>query len=150
VVVPIHSVAFVAVIVTGYFNDKILNFRGAVIAGWLTLAMVCSVIVCAVENFTARYVLLVFMASSLSASNAPSLAYASLTYGPMQQETRADSLAFVNAMANLSQIYGACLFPSHETGKYLKGSGVISGLCAVGAIIYYTAHVLVRRYLLQA
>jgi MFS family permease len=150
VVVPIYSVAFVAVIVTGYFNDKIPNFRGAVISGWLILAMVCSIIVCAVENFTARYVLLVFMASSLSASNALSLAYASSTFGPMQQETRAVSLAFVNAIANLSQIYGAYLFPSHDAPKYLKGFGVISGLCAVGAMIYITAHVLVRRYPLQA
>ena len=146
---PIYSVAFVAVITTGYFNDKIPNFRGAVIAGWLALTMVCSIIVCAVDNFTARYVLLVFMASGLSASNALSLAYASSTFGSMQQETRGVSLAFVNAVANLSQIYGAYLFPSQDAPKYLMGFGVISGLCAVGVVIYSAAHVLVRRYPLQ-
>ena len=149
-VVPIYSVAFVAVLFTGYFNDKIPNYRGAVIASWLALAMVCSVIVCAVDNFTAKYVLLVFMASGLSASNALSLAYASSIFGSAQQETRAVSLAFINAVANLSQIYGAYLFPSHDAPDYQIGFGVISGLCAAGMVIYSMAHVLVRRYSLHA
>jgi hypothetical protein len=105
--------------------------------------------VCAVDNFAAKYVLMVFMASGLSASNALSLAYASSTFGPMQQETRAVSLAFVNAVANLSQIYGAYLFPSNDAPKYLMGFSVISGLCAVGVVIYSAAHVLVRKYPLK-
>lgn len=147
---PIYSTAVVFVIVTGYLNDKIPNYRGAVIAAWLSLAMVCGIIVCAVDNFTARYVLLVFMASGLSASNALSLAFASSTLGLMQQETRAVSLAFINAMAGLAQIYGAYLFPSHDAPKYVMGFGVISGFCAVGVATYATAHVLFRRYPLQA
>ena len=35
------------------------------------------------------------------------------------------SLAIVNAMGNLAQIYGSYLFPSDDAPKYLMGFGVI-------------------------
>lgn len=146
VVVPIYAVAFVIILTTGYFNDKYPTVRGIVIAALLALSAVCSVVVCAVYNYTARYVLLVFMASGLLTANGLSMAYASSTFAPMQQETRAVSLAMVNALANLSGIYGAYLFPSGDAPKYLMGFGVISGLSAVGVVIYSSAHFLVRRY----
>jgi MFS family permease len=145
-VVPIYAVAFVAVAFTGYFMDKIPQYRGLVIALWLTLSMVCGIIVCAVYNFTARYVLLIFMAAGLWASNGLSLSYAASTFGPMQQEVRAVSLALVNAMGNLAQIYGAYIFPSNDAPKYLMGFGVISAMSAFGVAVYALAHVLLRRY----
>lgn len=145
-VVPIYAVAFVAVALTGYFSDKIPRQRGFVIALWLTLSMGCSIVVCAVYNFTARYVLLVFMAAGLWASNGLALSYSSSTFGAMPQETRAVSLAFVNGMGNLAQIYGAYLFPSEDAPKYLMGFGAISGMCGLGIIVYAVAHVLVRKY----
>jgi MFS family permease len=124
-VVPIYSVAFLAVASTGYFMDKIPEYRGLVIAIWLTISLVCSISVCLVYNFTARYILLVFMASGLWASNGLALSYASSTFAPMQQDVRAISLALVNAFGNLAQIYGAFLFPSTDAPKYLKGFGVV-------------------------
>jgi MFS family permease len=124
-VVPIYAVAFVAVVFTGYFMDKIPQYRGLVIAIWLSISMVCSIAVCLVYNFTARYVLLVFMAAGLWASNGLALSYASSTFGAMPQEVRAVSLALVNALGNLAQIYGAYLFPSADAPKYLLGFGVI-------------------------
>ncbi|KND88393.1 Pantothenate transporter liz1 [Tolypocladium ophioglossoides CBS 100239] len=148
-VVPIYSVAFVAVLATGYFNDKYPYYRGIVIAGLLAASMICSIIVCAVYNFTARYVLLVFMASSLLSGNALSVAYASSTFAPMQLEMRAVSLAFLNGMANLSQIYGAYLFPAQDAPKYLMGFGVISGLSALCVVVYSMAHIFIHRYPIQ-
>jgi MFS family permease len=124
-VVPIYAVAFVAVVCTGYLMDEISTYRGLVISLWLTLSMVCSITVCLVYNYTARYVLLVFMAAGLWASNGLALSYASSTFGPMRQEVRAVSLALVNALGNLAQIYGAYLFPSDDAPKYLLGFGVI-------------------------
>jgi MFS family permease len=124
-VVPIYTVAFVAVACTGYFMDKIPQYRGLVIALWLTLSMACSITVCLVYNFTARYVLLAFMAAGLWASNGLALSYASSTFGSMQREVRAVSLALMNALGNLAQIYGAYLFPSTGAPKYLMGFGVI-------------------------
>lgn len=148
-VVPIYAVAFVFVLVTGYFSDKYHQYRGLIIAGWVCVSSVCAIIVCAVYNYTARYVLLVFMASGLLTGNAMSLAFASSTFGPMRQETRAVSLAFVNGLANLSGIYGAYLFPSKDMPKYLMGFGVVAGLSGFCVIVYSAAHVLIRRYPIQ-
>ena len=120
-VVPIYAVAFVAVACTGFFMDKFPRQRGLVIAGWLTLALVCSICVCAVYNFTARYVLLIFMAAGLWASNGLALSYAASTFGSMPQEVRAVALALVNALGNLAQIYGAYLFPADDAPKYIMG-----------------------------
>ncbi|EXL93141.1 hypothetical protein NOF04DRAFT_13974 [Fusarium oxysporum II5] len=63
----------------------------------------------------------------------------------MPKETHAISLAFVNAMGNLAQIYGAYLFPAADKPKYLKGFSVISRLCFTGAISYIALHILLRR-----
>jgi hypothetical protein len=65
----------------------------------------------------------------------------------MPQETRAVSLALVNALGNLAQIYGAYLFPSTDAPKYLLGFGVISGMSALGVLIYVAAHILLRKYI---
>ena len=104
--VPIYAVAFVAVCFTGFFMDKFPHLRGLVIASWLTLALICSICVCAIYKFTARYVLLIFMAAGLWASNGLALSYAASTFGSMPQEVRAIALALVNALGNLAQIYG--------------------------------------------
>lgn len=108
--------------------------------------MICSIVVCVVYDFTARYALLVIMAAGLWSTNAISLSYASSTFGSMPQEVRAVALAMVNALGNLAQIYGAYLFPSKDAPKYLLGFGVISGMCAFGVLTYALAHVLLRKY----
>jgi hypothetical protein len=64
----------------------------------------------------------------------------------MPQEVRAISLAFVNAMGNLAQIYGAYLFPEEDAPKYLLGFGVISGMCAFGFVVFCISHIVVRKY----
>lgn len=127
-VVPIYAVAFVCVGVTGYFSDKYPRQRGAIIACWLVVSMICAIIITTVYNYTARYVLLVFMAAGLWSTNGLSLSYAASTFGSMPQETRAVSLALVNALGNPAQIYGAYLFPSTDAPKYLISFGVISGM----------------------
>ncbi|PIB01301.1 putative tartrate transporter [Cercospora beticola] len=145
-VVPIYAGAFVCVGITGYFSDKFPAQRGLIISGWLVVSMICSIVVCVVYDFTARYVLLVIMAAGLWSTNAISLSYASSTFGPFPQEVRAVALAMVNALGNLAQIYGAYLFPSKDAPKYLLGFGVISGMCAFGVLTYALAHVLLRKY----
>ncbi|RMJ02485.1 hypothetical protein BHE90_016172 [Fusarium euwallaceae] len=143
--IPIFGVAFVVTAITGYFADKKNEWRGVILCAWMTVAMLCAIVTCVVYNFSARYALLVIMAAALWASNGLSLSYASVTFGSMPRETRAISLAFVNAMGNLAQIYGAYLFPSEDMPKYLKGFGVISGLCFTGAVSYIALHILLKR-----
>lgn len=144
-VVPIYAVAFVCVGGTSYFGDKYPKQRGLVISGWLTISLICSIVICVVYNFTARYVLLVIMAAGLWSTNGLSLSYAASTFSDMPQETKAVSLALVNALGNLAQIYGAYLFPADDAPKYLTGFGVISGMAALGVVTYFLAHVLFRR-----
>ncbi|KAL5590049.1 hypothetical protein FOVSG1_011916 [Fusarium oxysporum f. sp. vasinfectum] len=129
--VPIYAVAFVCTAVSGYFADRISNYRGLIIAGWLSFSMITSIAVCVVYNFTARYALLVLMAAGLWASNAISLSFAASTFGSMDAEVRAVALALMNALGNLAQIYGAYLFPSDDAPKYLMGFGVISDLLRI-------------------
>ncbi|KAI1638793.1 major facilitator superfamily domain-containing protein [Biscogniauxia mediterranea] len=144
--IPIYFAAFVCTVITGVLMDRHQQWRGVVLGGWMGVAMICAIITCAVYDFKARYALLVIMASGLWASNGLSLAYASSTLGSMPNEIRAIALAFINAMGNLAQIYGAYLFPSSDSPKYLMGFGVVSGLCLTGVISYISLHVLLRRW----
>jgi MFS family permease len=143
--VPIYAVAFVCTAITTYYVDSIPHHRGLVIAGWLSFALITSILVCVVYDFTARYVLLVLMAAGLWCSNAVSLSFASSTFGSMEPEVRAIALALVNAFGNLAQIYGAYLFPADDKPKYLMGFGVISGLLGFGVAVYIFLHVALRR-----
>ncbi|KXJ89538.1 major facilitator superfamily domain-containing protein [Microdochium bolleyi] len=142
--VPIYAAAFVVTLVTGVTMDRFPQNRGLVLGAWLAAAMVCSVAICAVYDFTARYVLLVLMASALWAANGLAISYGSSTFGHLQPETRAIALAFINAMGNLAQIYGSYLFPSKDAPKYLMGFGVISGLCLTGLLSYVAIHFVLR------
>ena len=112
--IPIYGVAFVCTAITAYFSDKIPGWRGLVIACWLIFSLICSIIVCAVYNFTARYVLLVLMAAGLWATNAGTLAFASSAFSGMHPQARGVSLALVNALGNLAQIYGSVCPPFHD------------------------------------
>lgn len=143
--IPIFGVAFVVTGITGIFADRYSKCRGLILTGWMTVAMLCSIIICAVYDFKARYALLVIMASGLWACNGLSLSYASISFGDMQKETKAVSLAFINAMGNLAQIYGAYLFPSDDEPKYIMGFGVISAMCFTGVVSYFALYYFLRR-----
>lgn len=144
--IPIFGVSFVCTAITGVLADRYSRWRGIILGCWMSVSMICAIIICGVYNFTARYALLVIMASGLWASNGLALSYASVTFASMPDEIRAISLAFVNAMGNLAQIYGAYLFPSEDAPKYLMGFGVISGLCFTGVLSYVALHFLLHKY----
>ncbi|KAJ5266623.1 major facilitator superfamily domain-containing protein [Penicillium angulare] len=142
--VPIYGAAFVATGFTSYFSDKIPSWRGFIIACWLTFSLICSIIVCAVYNHTARYVLMVLMACGLWATNGGTLAYASSAFAGMHPQARGVSLALVNAMGNLAQIYGSYLFPESDSPQYIMGFSVISAMLALGVVVFAGLHVWFR------
>ncbi|KAL4994663.1 major facilitator superfamily domain-containing protein [Aspergillus recurvatus] len=144
-VIPIYAAAFVCNAITGYFADRHQSKRGYFLVAMMSVAMICSIIICAVYDFKARYALLVIMGMGLWASNGLSLAYASVSFGEMPREVRGISLALVNAMGNLAQIYGAYLFPDEDEPKYLMGFGVISGLCFTGVVSYLALQAFLTR-----
>ncbi|KAB8224601.1 major facilitator superfamily domain-containing protein [Aspergillus novoparasiticus] len=143
--IPIYAVAFVCTGITAYFSDKIPLWRGVVIAAWLAFSLACSIAVCAVYNYSARYALLVLMAAGLWATNGGTLAYASSAFADMQPQVRGVSLALVNALGNLAQIYGSYLFPDSDSPKYIMGFAVISAMLAVGVIVFLILHIWIRR-----
>ena len=144
--IPIYIAAFICTAITGVFMDRHPTKRGYVLACWMSVAMLCAIVTCVVYNFKARYALLVVMASGLWASNGLALSYTSSTFSETPAEVRAILLAFVNAMGNLAQIYGAYLFPSNDAPKYLLGFGVISGLCFTGVLAYLALALLLKKY----
>lgn len=144
--IPIFAVAFVATATTGFFADRNTKWRGLILGGWMGVAMLCAVVVCVVYDFKARYAMLVVMASGLWASNGLALSYASVSFVSMPDEVRGISLALVNAMGNLAQIYGAYLFPSSDKPKYIMGFSVISVMCFTGVVAYVSLFFLIRRY----
>ncbi|PLB52522.1 MFS general substrate transporter [Aspergillus steynii IBT 23096] len=143
--VPIYAVAFVCTAITAYYSDRIPLWRGLVIAAWLTFSLICSVAVCLVYDFTARYALLVLMAAGLWATNGGCLAYASSAFAGLRPEARGVSLALVNALGNLAQIYGSYLFPEKDGPKYIMGFSVISAMLALGVVVFVVLHVWLRR-----
>ncbi|KAL8669729.1 MAG: hypothetical protein Q9168_005698 [Polycauliona sp. 1 TL-2023] len=147
--VPIYAVAFVCNAFTGYFSDKVPRYRGLVISSWLTLSLICSIAITITTNFKARYVLLVFMAAGLWSSNGLSLSFASSSFAHMSREARGVSLAFVNAMGNLAQIYGAYLFPNEDEPRFIMGFSVICAMCALGIAVYGVLFAIAGRGLLN-
>ncbi|CAG7988573.1 unnamed protein product [Penicillium olsonii] len=105
--IPIYGVAFVCTGITAYYSDRVPGWRGLIIAVWLLFSLACSVAVCIIYNYTARYVLLVLMAAGLWATNGGTLAYASSAFAGASPEARGVSLALINALGNLAQIYGS-------------------------------------------
>ena len=73
------------------------------------------------------------------------LSYASVSMGPLESETRTISLAFVNALGNLAQVYDAYLLSAEDAPKYIKGFGAYAGLLMLGAGIYAVALSLSRK-----
>ncbi|KAK1144192.1 hypothetical protein N8T08_005605 [Aspergillus melleus] len=145
--VPIYGVAFIATGITAYYSDMVPTWRGLIIAAWLSVSLICSIIVCTVYNYTARYVLLVLMAAGLWATNGGTLAYASSAFAGMHPQARGVALAMVNALGNLAQIYGSYLFPEDDSPKYIMGFSVISAMLAVGVVVYLFLHIWFRRQL---
>ncbi|CAG8195269.1 unnamed protein product [Penicillium olsonii] len=134
--VPIYAVAFVATGVTSYYGDKVPSWRGIIIAGWLLFSLICAILVCTIYNFAARYALLVLIAAGLWSTNGGTLAYASSAFAGMHPQARGVSLAMVNALGNLAQIYGSYLFPEKDGPKYIMGFSVISAMLAVGVTVF--------------
>ncbi|KAJ5363405.1 major facilitator superfamily domain-containing protein [Penicillium brevicompactum] len=145
--VPIYGVAFLATGITSYYGDKVPTWRGLIIAGWLAFSLICSILVCTIYNFTARYVLLVLIAAGLWSTNGGTLAYASSAFSGMHPQARGVALAMVNALGNLAQIYGSYLFPADDSPKYIMGFSVISAMLAVGVTVFLFLHIWLRRRL---
>ena len=143
--VPLYVVAFAIAVPTCIVADRIPERRPLLAAIVLVLGALFCALTAGIYAYIPRYIFLCFINSAIWTANPLALSYASVSMGPLHPETRAISLAVVNGMGNLAQIYGSYLFPSEDAPKYLTGFGTYAGLLIFGAGVYCAAYVLFRR-----
>ena len=143
--VPLYVSAFLVAVPVAIFADRIYAYRSILCASSLLLGSLFCALSAAIYAYLPRYIFLVLINSMIWTANPLALSYASVSMGPLDPETRAISLAIVNGMGNLAQIYGSYLSPSEDAPKYLKGFGTYAGLLAFGAGIYVTAFFLIKK-----
>ncbi|KAF3044843.1 hypothetical protein E8E11_002537 [Didymella keratinophila] len=143
--VPLYVAAFVIAVPVAILADKINAFRPVLCASALVIGALFCALSAGIYAYIPRYLFLVFINSMIWTANPLALSCASVSMGPLDPETRAISLAFVNALDNLAQVYGAYLFPADDAPKYLKGFGAYAGLLSLGAGIYVAAFFLFRK-----
>ncbi|KAF2729839.1 pantothenate transporter liz1 [Polyplosphaeria fusca] len=143
--VPLYVVALAVAIPTCIFADTRPHLRPLLATTALVLGALFCALSAGIYAYTPRYVFLCFINSAIWTANPLALSYASVSMGSLHPETRAISLAIVNGMGNLAQIYGSYLFPDRDAPKFLKGFGTYAGLLALGGGVYACAYVLFRR-----
>ncbi|OAQ61101.1 MFS general substrate transporter [Pochonia chlamydosporia 170] len=120
--IPIYMVALVIVLVCSFSSD-LLKERPKHIMTMAGIATVALTIVAAVENNKARYAFLAIGASGVWACSTLTLSYLSNTIC-RPAEKRAVAIGLVNALANLSSVYGSYIWPSDSAPRYIMGFSV--------------------------
>lgn len=134
--VPIWVVGFVFGVLSGFAGDHVPRWRPLLIIAGFALLTVMAICVCAVYDFTARYVLLAFMTGGAWAAFSQSMAYLAELFGEALPEVRAFSIGLVSATAQIGNIYGAYLFPPENAPKHLLGFAMVAGTAGLCALIF--------------
>jgi MFS family permease len=131
--IPIYLVATICLNIAAFSGDRLHERRwhvtGAMAFGCIT-ALVCVFN----NNPVVRYVMLCFVYSGTWMAIPHVLAWTSETIN-MPAEKRSISLAIVNAVGNLSTVYGSTIWPSSTGPRYTFGWSVTAAFLASGAII---------------
>ncbi|KAM7188108.1 Major facilitator superfamily domain containing protein [Naviculisporaceae sp. PSN 640] len=143
--IPIWAAACLCAVGSGIAADRLTHHRALMVATWMAISAVFTIVVCIVYNPVARYVLLVFMAGGVWSSIALYLALLTATFGDMNPEARAFAMSLPGSIGNLGNVYGAYLFPWCDKPRYLMGFGIIAGTLGAGGILFLTIHLLLRK-----
>lgn len=131
--VPVYVVAAVCLNITAYSADRLGERRwhitGALCVGFVS-ALVCAI----VHTPMVRYVMLCFVAAGIWTALPLILAWASKTIGN-PAEKRAICIAMINAVGNLSSVYGSQIWPTKSAPAYTLGWGVTAGFLGAGACV---------------
>ncbi|KFZ14123.1 hypothetical protein V501_03381 [Pseudogymnoascus sp. VKM F-4519 (FW-2642)] len=142
--IPIYCVALVIVLICCFSSD-LQNERPKHIMVMALMSTVSLIIVAAIENPKARYAFLAFGAAGIWCCSPLTLSYLSnIICRPM--EKRAVSIGIVNALANLSSIYGSYIWPSSSAPKYIPGFSVSTALMASCIASAFAIMVLTKKY----
>ncbi|KFY20081.1 hypothetical protein V491_04006 [Pseudogymnoascus sp. VKM F-3775] len=142
--IPIYCVALVVVLICCFSSD-LQNERPKHIMVMAFISTISLIIVAAIDNPKARYVFLAFGAAGIWCCSPMTLSYLSnIICRPM--EKRAVSIGIVNALANLSSIYGSYIWPSSSAPKYIPGFSVSIALMACCIASAFAIMVLTKKY----
>lgn len=148
--VPLYVAAFFIAAPTCVLADYIPYYRPILTSLTLVVGAVFCALSAGIYAYIPRYVFLVFINSAVWTASALALSYASTSFASLHPETRAISLALVNAVGNAAQIYGSYLFPKEDAPEYLRGFSTFAGILMLGAGIYAAAWGLLRKWPVKA
>ncbi|CAG8962346.1 hypothetical protein HYFRA_00005402 [Hymenoscyphus fraxineus] len=140
--IPVYIVATVVLNIVAYSADR-CNERRYHISAALALGFVCSIVCVAVPNLTVRYVMLCFVAAGIWTALPLILAWVSSTIN-LPAEKRAICLAIINAVGNLSSVYGSRIWPNHTAPRYTIGWAVTAAFLGAGMILALLIPVLIK------
>ncbi|KAM3496934.1 hypothetical protein MY10362_009698 [Beauveria mimosiformis] len=120
--IPFYMTALVLVLISCFSSD-LQNERPKHIMAMAALGTLSLIIVAAVENSKVRYAFLCFGGAGIWACSPLTLSYLSNTIS-QPAEKRAVAIGIVNALANLSSVYGSYIWPSNSAPKYIAGFSV--------------------------
>ncbi|KAH6669796.1 phthalate transporter [Halenospora varia] len=131
--IPVYVVATVCLNIAAYSADRFQERRWHITAA-LTVGFVASLVCCIVTTPVVRYAMLCFVAAGIWTALPLILAWSSGTIN-LPAEKRAICLAMVNAVGNLSSVYGSRIWPSTTAPKYTLGWGVTAGFLGGAAVL---------------
>ncbi|CAG8979490.1 hypothetical protein HYALB_00011894 [Hymenoscyphus albidus] len=140
--IPVYIVATVVLNIVAYSADR-CNERRYHISAALALGFVCSIVCVAVSNLTVRYVMLCFVAAGIWTALPLILAWVSSTIN-LPAEKRAICLAIINAVGNLSSVYGSRIWPNTTAPRYTLGWAVTAAFLGAGMILALLIPVLIK------
>ncbi|ATY63859.1 Major facilitator superfamily general substrate transporter [Cordyceps militaris] len=142
--IPIYMVALVIVLVSCFSSD-LQNERPKHIMVMAGISTISLIIVAAVENSKIRYAFLCFGCAGIWACSPLTLSYLSNTIS-QPAEKRAVAIAIVNALANLSSVYGSYIWPTNSAPKYIAGFSVSICLMAGAVATAFLLKFLLNRF----
>lgn len=140
--VPVYAVATVVLNITAYSADRTGDRRWHV-AGALALGFVSALVCTLVHTPVVRYVMLCFTAAGIWSALPLILAWASKTI-QFPAEKRAIAIAMINAVGNLSSVYGSQIWPSTSAPHYTLGWGVTTGFLGAGCLLAIVVPILFK------
>lgn len=131
--VPVYIVATISINIFAYSADHYGERRWHV-TGAFSLGFVGALVCAIVENPVVRYVMLCFVAAGIWSALPLIIAWASKTID-YPAEKRAICIAMINAVANLSSVYGSQIWPSSSSPGYTLGWGITAGFLGGGTVL---------------
>ncbi len=140
--IPVYITAAVCLNIAAFTADRTGDRRWHV-AGALGVGCTCAVVCAAVQSPIVRYVMLCFVAAGIWTALPLILAWITQTIS-LPAEKRAICLAMINAVGNLSSVYGSQIWPSTTAPGYTIGWAVTASFLGTGTVLAILIPVILR------